>query len=72
MFLKQKIVWFWLINFPEGAVLPRDYLTGPDNPTIRFIKQVRTYTCSPHQLSFVNDCNPAINSGTIVKPPSYW
>lgn len=57
-------------KFSEGAVLPEvDYLTDPDNPTIRFIKQVRTYTCAPQSISFVNDCNPAINAGTIVNPP---
>ena len=57
-------------KFSEGAVLPEvDYLTDPNNPTIRFIRQIRTYHCAPQSISFVDNCNPAINSGTIVNPP---
>lgn len=59
-------------KFSEGAVLPEvDYLTDPDNPTIRFIKQLKTYTCSPEACATEISCNPpsGLQSGVLVNPP---
>lgn len=56
-------------KFSEGSVLPQaDYLTDPNNPTIRFIKQVRTYACSPESATTETDCSPGLNQGVLVNP----
>lgn len=58
-------------KFSEGAVLPEvDYLTDPNNPTIRFIKQLKTYHCAPEACTTEPSCNPpsGLQSGVLVNP----
>jgi len=55
----------------EGSVLPQVDYSDPGFPVIRFIKQLKTYTCSPEACATEISCNPpsGLQSGVLVNPP---
>lgn len=64
---------FLIDKFTDSALLPvADYSVSGD-PRIKFIKQVRTYTCTPEVAATNLSCSPAIADGVTVNPsfPAY-
>lgn len=61
---------FLIDKFEESALLPVADYSVSGNPKIKFIKQVRTYACSPDSATTETDCSPALSDGVLVNPAS--